>query len=133
MKADLVVSPDDEGVLDKIKEWAGKGGLAATIVCCDDVPVAEWSLKLLRPFGKTVPLGLPPDGFKCNAFDLVFQNLTVVGSVVGTKAGLEKVLETVAKHNIRSHVTAFPIERVVDFCDLYAEGHVKGRMVMKID
>ncbi|KAF2112873.1 chaperonin 10-like protein [Lophiotrema nucula] len=132
LKADLVVSPDDEGVLDKIRSWAGKGGLAATIVCCDDVSVAEWSLKLLRPFGKTVPLGLPPDGFKCNAFDLVFNNLVVIGSVVGTKAGLEMVLETVAKHNIRSHVTTFSIENAVNFCDMYAEGHVKGRLVMKI-
>ncbi|KAF2736068.1 GroES-like protein [Polyplosphaeria fusca] len=133
LKADLVIDSNDPDAVDKVKDWAGKGGLAAVVVCCDDVPVGEWSLKLLRPFGKCVPLGLPPDGFKCNAFDLVFQNLTVVGSVVGTKAGLEKVLETVAKYNIKSHVTTFSLEEAVDLPDIYVQGHVKGRMVLKMD
>ncbi|CAI6331741.1 unnamed protein product [Periconia digitata] len=132
-KADLVVDSTDSGALDKIKEWAGKGGLAATIICNDDVAVAEWSLKLLRPFGKTVPLGLPPSGFKCDAFDLVFQNLTVIGSLVGTKQGIESAMEAVVNYDIRSHVTCYTIEDVPKFPEIYADGHVKGRLVMKID
>ena len=80
-----------------------------------------------------MPLGLPPGGFKCDAFDLVFQNLTVIGSLVGTIEGIRKVMDTVARHDIRSHVTTYSLEEALRFPDIYAEGHVKGRMVMKMD
>ncbi|PVH93547.1 putative alcohol dehydrogenase [Periconia macrospinosa] len=133
LKADLVVDPADPNALSKIKDWAGEGGLVATIICNDDVSVAEWSLKLLRPFGKTVPLGLPPGGLKFDAFDLVFQNLSIIGSLVGTTEGLRKVMETASKFNIHSYVTTYPIEDVVNFPDIYGGGHVKGRLVMKIE
>ncbi|KAF2797520.1 putative alcohol dehydrogenase, partial [Melanomma pulvis-pyrius CBS 109.77] len=131
LKADLVLDSQDPEAVFKAKTYAGKGGLSAIIVCTDDVPVIEWSLNLLRPNGVCVPLGLPVSSLQFNSFTLIFQQITVVGSLVATQAEAQKMLDTAAKFGIRSHVTVIPIEKAVDLPDLYMDKHLKGRLVVR--
>ncbi|KAF2867473.1 alcohol dehydrogenase GroES-like domain-containing protein [Massariosphaeria phaeospora] len=133
LKADLVVSPDDPDVISKIKKWAGKGGLPSLVGCTDNVEVNKWAMKLLRPKGGVfVPLGLPVDGFKIPAFDLVFQQSTVVGSLVSNRAQAQAMLDCVAKHGIRSWITEIPLERAPELPTLYMDAHLKGRLVVNM-
>lgn len=48
LKADLVIDSTSNTAVEDITRWADNEGLAAVIVCTDNVPVNEWSLKLLR-------------------------------------------------------------------------------------
>lgn len=83
--ADLVLDYNDENAVNKIKQWAGRDGLAAVLVCTDNIDATEWSLKTLRPQGVCVPVGLPVEGFKFSAFTLIFQQHTIKGSLVASR------------------------------------------------
>lgn len=132
LKADLVIDSNDPDTISAVKQFAGKAGLPALVVCTDNVPVNEWALKLLRPHGIIVPLGLPAEGFHFNAFDLVFQELVIVGSLVATRVEAQKMLDTVAKFDIQSYITEVPLERAGELPGLYMDKHLKGRLVVKV-
>lgn len=131
LKADFIVNNEEPDSLQKIKDWAGKGGLSGVVVCTDRVPVIEWGLELLRPNGIYVPLGLPTDPLKFNSFTLIFKSLTIKGSLVATQKGAEEMLATVAKHSIKNHLTIVPFEKAVELPYLYMDPHLKGRLVLK--
>lgn len=132
LKADLVVDFNDSEATEKIKAWAGKGGLPAVVVSTDDVPAIKWSTTILKPYGVCVPLGLPTAGFSFDAFDVVFQMRTIKGSLVASKSQVEDMLKVVAKFDIRSHVTTVPLHKVPDLPEMYLNPHLKGRLVMKM-
>jgi D-arabinose 1-dehydrogenase-like Zn-dependent alcohol dehydrogenase len=133
LKADLVVDFNDKGATDKIKKWAGNGGLPGLLVTTDNNDATNWALSTLRPHGVCVPLGLPVPNVQFDSFALVFQELVIKGSVVSTKEQAAAMMKTVAEHGIRSHITAIPLEKVPEVLPgAYMDPHLKGRLVVKI-
>lgn len=70
LPAGSIVDFNDPNAVEKIKQWAGRDGLAAVIGCTDSVTATEWSLNILRPHGVCVPVGLPVESFHINSFTL---------------------------------------------------------------
>lgn len=133
LKADLVVDFSDKDAADKIKKWAGDGGLPAIVITTDNNDATNWMLSTLRPHGVAVPLGLPIPNVQFDSFALVFQELTIVGSVVSTKEQAAEMMKVVAKHGIRSHITTIPLEKVPEMLPGgYMDPHLKGRLVVTI-
>ncbi|KAL1631093.1 hypothetical protein SLS56_004619 [Neofusicoccum ribis] len=133
LRADAVVDFKADDAAEQVAQFAGEGGaVAAVIVCTESVEATEWSLKLLQPHGVVVPLGLPVEGFHFNAFDIVFKELIVRGSLVATKGQVDEMLAVVDKHGIRSHVTTVGFEDVPRLPELYMDKHLKGRLVLKM-
>jgi D-arabinose 1-dehydrogenase-like Zn-dependent alcohol dehydrogenase len=133
LRADAVVDYNDKDATEKVLQFGGEaGGVAGVIVCTDDVPATEWSLKILRPRGVCVPLGLPPGGFKFGAFDLVFKEQVVKGSLVANKSLVDEMFKIVEKHSVRSHITTVGFKDVPKLPDMYMDKHLKGRLVLKM-
>ncbi|KAH7042159.1 chaperonin 10-like protein [Macrophomina phaseolina] len=133
LRPDAVIDYSREDAAEKVVEFAGDdGGVAGVIVCTDNVEATEWSLKVLCVRGVCVPLGLPEAGFHFNAFDLVFKELKVVGSLVANKKQLDAMLEVVDKHGIWSYVNTVAFEDVPRLPELYMDKHLKGRLVLKM-
>ncbi|KAL2841171.1 GroES-like protein [Aspergillus pseudoustus] len=132
LRPEKVVNSTSANALQEIVDFAGDGGLAAVIVCTDNVQVTEWSLKLLRPRGVCVPLGLPEEGFRFSAFDLVFKELRVKGSLVCTQPQAAEMMQFVAENGVRSHVTTVGLEEAISLPDRYMDPHLKGRLVMTV-
>jgi D-arabinose 1-dehydrogenase-like Zn-dependent alcohol dehydrogenase len=132
LKADLVVDFNDSGAAEKIKAWAGKGGLAAILVCTDDVRASLWSTKALRTHGVVVQIGLPTKPIEFDAFDVVFKEKAVKGSLVATKAQIEDMLKVVDKFGIRSLITTVTLDEAPALPDKYMDPHLKGRLVMNL-
>jgi D-arabinose 1-dehydrogenase-like Zn-dependent alcohol dehydrogenase len=132
LKADLVLDFGDSEAVDKIKSWAGRDGLAAVIVCTDNVEATEWSLNTLRPHGVAVPLGLPTTGFKFDAFTVIFNEIVIKGSLVATRDQAEDMLRVVADHQIESHLTVVPFDDAPKLPDMYMSSNLKGRLVLKV-
>lgn len=132
LKADLIVDFRDPEAVPQIKSWAGGDGLAAILVCTDNVEATTWSLETLRPHGVAVPLGLPPSGFQFNAFTMIFNELSVKGSLVANIEQVEDMMKVVAQHKIRSHITTVGMEEVPKLPDMYMDPHLTGRLVLKI-
>jgi D-arabinose 1-dehydrogenase-like Zn-dependent alcohol dehydrogenase len=133
LKADLVVNPDEDDAVEKIKQWAGRDGLAAVIVCTDHVGITKWSLTTLRPHGVAVPLGLPVEGFSFDAFALIFNEITIKGSLVSNRWQAEDMMAAVARHGIKSHLNVVTMKDGPKLPELYMDQHLKGRLVMKIE
>ena len=136
LRANLVVDFNDREAISKIKSWAGDGGVSSVVVCTDDIPANGWALKILRPRGTMVVVGLPSPELngplRFNAFDLVFGELTVKGSLVANKELLDEMLAVVAQHGIRSHITTIASEQTPQLPEMYMDEHLKGRLVMKM-
>jgi D-arabinose 1-dehydrogenase-like Zn-dependent alcohol dehydrogenase len=131
LKADLVINFNDSKGAEKIKSWAGKGGLAAVLVCTDDVPAVLWSTKILRTRGVVVNIGLPTKPIEFDAFDIVFQEMTVKGSLLASVAQVKEMLKIVDKFGIRSHITTVSLDQTPELPGMYMDAHLKGRLVMK--
>ncbi|KAK1145971.1 hypothetical protein N8T08_003619 [Aspergillus melleus] len=67
------------------------------------VHATEWCLKLLCTHGTWVPLGLPTEGFKVSAFDVVFKGLTIRGSLVANRCLVAHMMRFVVERGVRGH------------------------------
>jgi D-arabinose 1-dehydrogenase-like Zn-dependent alcohol dehydrogenase len=97
LPADLVVDYNAPDVIEQIQHWSGQDGLSAIIVCTDNIEATEWSLETLAVHGTCVPLGLPPSGWKFNAFTAIFKELTIRGSLVASREQCEDMMKAVAR------------------------------------
>lgn len=132
LKADFVVDFDDPDATKKVKSWTETGGLPAVVVCTDRVEAIQWSGRILRSRGTIVELGLPTEPIKFDAFDIIFQEKTIKGSLVATKPQVETMLKFIDSFGIRSLITTVSLEEGTDLTEKYMDPHLKGRLVMKI-
>ncbi|CAG8363587.1 unnamed protein product [Penicillium salamii] len=132
LKADLVIDSTSDTAVEDVVRWADGEGLGAVIVCTDDVRVNAWSLKLLRTQGTCVVLGLPTSPLEFSSFDLVFKELSIVGSLVATREEAEKMMKVVDEFGIKTHVRVLCIDDAPNLHKLYMDEHLKGRLVVKM-
>ncbi|KAK5174242.1 uncharacterized protein LTR77_001322 [Saxophila tyrrhenica] len=134
LPADRIIDYNDPEAVSKIKDWSGRDGLAAILGCTDNVEANAWCLNTLRPHGVCVPVGLPVDpGFMFSAFKLNFSELVIKGSLVATRNQVEDMMQVVAKHCIKGHVTTVTMEEAVNLPKMYLDSHLKGRLVVKLE
>lgn len=132
LKADLVVHRDSETAVQEVMRWTENKGLAAVVICTDDVPVHEWGLKLLAAHATCVVLGLPTEALKFNAFDLVFKELSIVGSLVSTVEEAREMMDVVDRFGIQSLVTLLGLGDAPQLPARYMDPHLKGRLVVAL-
>jgi D-arabinose 1-dehydrogenase-like Zn-dependent alcohol dehydrogenase len=86
----------------------------------------------LRVHGRCVVMGLPTTPLQFDAFDLVFKELNIVGSLVATFQEARKMTEIVEDFGIESHVKLLSMDKAPDSAALYMEPHLEGRLVIKM-
>jgi D-arabinose 1-dehydrogenase-like Zn-dependent alcohol dehydrogenase len=129
---DIVVSFSDPEASKKLADFTDGIGLAAAVVCTDDVPASDWTLHRLQPRGTCVVLGLPETGFKFDAFNLVFREIVVKGSLHSGIDEVNKMLEAVAEHNIVSQLALLPLEQGETIPERIAARAFMGKLVVTI-
>ena len=123
LRADNVINYNDQDATKQVTKFGGDARVVAgVIVCTVDVPTTEWRLKILRPRGVCVPLGLPPNGFK----------FIVRGSLVTTKPLVDEMPKLVDKHGARLNITTTNFKDVPKLPGMYNDEYLKGRLVMKM-
>lgn len=132
LKADLVIDSTSTSACEDITKWADNEGLAAVIVCTDDLPANEWSLKLLRVHGRCIVLGLPTTPLRFDAFDLVFKELDITGSLVATVEEAREMMKVVEDFGIKSHINVVSLDQAPELPAMYMDPHLKGRLVVKM-
>lgn len=123
---------NDEDATKKVVDGTGNGGVQAVIVCTDSVAATEWSLKILRHHGVCVALGLPTDGFHFDAFDLMFKELSVKGSLVANKKLLDDMMRVVAAHGVKSLIHTVDLGDEPRLPEMHMEHGLQGRLVVKM-
>jgi D-arabinose 1-dehydrogenase-like Zn-dependent alcohol dehydrogenase len=132
LRPDLIVDHNDPQATGKLAEMTNGIGCDAAIVCTDHVPAADWALKIVRPRGTVMLLGLPDDGYKFDSFSLVFREIVVKGSLHSIRDEVEAMMKVVDEHKILSHLTELSIDSAEALPERVSRHDFEGRLVVII-
>ncbi|KAI9640877.1 hypothetical protein NHQ30_010718 [Ciborinia camelliae] len=75
-----------------------------------------------------------PDNVSVPFVDLIFRDIRIQGSLVGSQGEAQKMLELVSKHNIKVQANIFKgLEELPKAVELAHSGKMKGKPVIIID
>jgi NADPH:quinone reductase-like Zn-dependent oxidoreductase len=131
--ADVVLNYRTENIPERIKEITGKRGVQVVV---DHVGQATWEdgLVSLAKGGRFVFCGATtgPEG-KVNLAAVYFKGQSILGSTMGTRDDLRKVLYLMERGCFRPVVDrVFPLEEIQDAHRLLESGGQAGKVVVKI-
>lgn len=104
------------------KQDRGDMGLDAVIVLPESQRAFDYGVALLRNHGKCVVVSFPEQGFHISARDVVFRDISILGSLVGSNKALREMLQFAAQHEVRASVKTFPLSRLNDLVAEYHRG-----------
>lgn len=108
-----------------------ESGLDAVIILPESQAAFDLGMQLLRDRGICVIVSFPEQGFFLNPNDLIFRDIKVVGSLVGTNAQLVSMMELAASSGIRACTRVYALENLNQLVKDYCSG-VGGKFVIKI-
>jgi propanol-preferring alcohol dehydrogenase len=108
------------------------GGADAVIATAVSTRSFRSSFDALKPGGKLVIVGLPPEEMPVPVFELVLKGISVIGSIVGTRKDLEETLDLAARGLVRCNYSVEPLEAVNDIFERMQAGKIDGRIVLRI-
>lgn len=104
-------------------------GLDAVLILPDTQKSFDYGTTLLRNHGLCIVVSFLERGFQVSASDLVFRDLTIRGTMLGTHETLRETVEFAAKHNIKSVKQTFALNKLGDLVDRYRAGG-GGKLVL---
>jgi D-arabinose 1-dehydrogenase-like Zn-dependent alcohol dehydrogenase len=107
----------------------GEIGLDAVIILPESQKAFDYGMKLLRNHGRCLVVSFPNAGFHVNAGDLVFRDIEVKGSLIGSNRVLNEMLEFCAREGVRSITRRFPLSELNTLVDQYNKG-AGGKLVV---
>jgi uncharacterized zinc-type alcohol dehydrogenase-like protein len=87
-------------------------------------------LRLLRPYGAMVVVGIPPKPVEVAAFSLIAGNKRLAGSSIGGIRETQEMLEFCASHGIASDVEIIGADRINEAYERAPRGDVRYRFVI---
>ncbi|KAF8857439.1 GroES-like protein [Acephala macrosclerotiorum] len=100
----------------------GEMGLDAVIILPESQKAFDYGVGLLRNHGKCVVVSFPDKGFHFSAHAVVFRDISIIGSLVGSNKTLNEMLQFAAKHNVRAIVKKYPLSKLNELVEEYHKG-----------
>lgn len=104
-------------------------GVDAAILLPESQAALDLGMELLRNHGVMVVVSFPKELIHVSASDLVFRNISIVGSLVGRNHQLREMMDFVATHGISAKVQSFPFRLLNDLVEYAKLGH-GGKLVI---
>jgi propanol-preferring alcohol dehydrogenase len=111
------------------KTEPGEIGLDAVIILPESQKAFDYGMELLRNHGKCVVVSFPNAGFHINAGDLVFRDISVVGSLIGSNRVLKEMLEFSSAKGVKAITRKFPLSGLNELVNEYDKG-AGGKLVI---
>lgn len=111
------------------KKTLGEMGLDAVIVLPESQAAFDYGITLLKSHGTCVVVSFPEKGFHVNSRDIVFRDIRIIGSLVGSNKVLREMLEFSAEHGVRALSTSFPLEKLNELVSEYLKAQ-GGKLVV---
>jgi len=115
----------------EIQDLTG-GGVHGALVTAVNGHAFPQAIGALRRGGTVALNGLPPEQFPLDIFTTVLSGLTVRGSIVGTRKDMSEALDFFARGKVAPTYTMRPLDDINDIFTEMHEGHIDGRIVMKL-
>jgi alcohol dehydrogenase (NADP+) len=87
-------------------------------------------LRLLRPYGAMVVVGIPPKPVEVGAFSLISGNKRLAGSSIGGIRETQEMLDFCAAHGVASDIELIPAGRINEAYERAPRGDVRYRFVI---
>lgn len=100
----------------------GDMGLDAVLILPESQKAFDYGVALLRNHGKCIVVSFPEKGFHVAATDLVFRDISIVGSLVGSNKTLREMVHFASEHKVMAQIRTFPLSRLNDLVDEYHKG-----------
>ncbi|KAK0108040.1 hypothetical protein ONS95_002865 [Cadophora gregata] len=111
------------------KKEAGDKGLDAVIILPESQKAFEYGVRLLKNHGRCVVVSFPEAGFHFSARDVVFRDISIIGSLVGSNRSLREMLEFAAEHDVKAVLKTYPLSGLNDLVAEYHKGS-GGKLVI---
>ncbi|KFY48500.1 hypothetical protein V495_01314 [Pseudogymnoascus sp. VKM F-4514 (FW-929)] len=132
LRPDLLIDYTKSEAIEHISDFTNGILLDAAVVCTDDIGANDWILHRLHPRGTCVVLGLPEQGFTFDAFNLVFREIVVKGSLHSSIDRMREMMKVVSENNIYSNVDIVPLDDAEALPKRVHDHEFKGRVVVKM-
>ncbi|HEY2194284.1 MAG TPA: zinc-dependent alcohol dehydrogenase [Actinomycetospora sp.] len=127
--ADVVVDARDDDPVEAIRDL---GGLDVAIALATSSESFEQAFRALRRGGRLICVALPADGtMQLPIFDTVLGGLSVIGSIVGTRADLADVFDLHAAGRTRVIARTRKLDEINEAIDDVLAGRVPARLVLE--
>ncbi len=114
---------------DFVKEKTS-GGVQAALVTVPLVAAYEQALQSLKPGGRLVLIGIPTDKLSISIRECIAKQITIAGSLVGTRSDLQEALNIAQKYDIKCPVQTCQLEQINEIFDDMKNYRTTGRMVI---
>ncbi len=129
--ADFTVNAKEENPAEAVKRATGGGAHGVLVTAVSRGAFAQ-AVNMARRHGTISLVGLPPGAFPLDIFGVVLNRITVRGSIVGTRQDLHEALAFAAEGKVAPHYSWDSLDNINAIFDRMKEGHIDGRVVMKI-
>ncbi|KAM0713415.1 hypothetical protein Q7P37_010377 [Cladosporium fusiforme] len=106
-----------------------EAGVDAVILLPDSQKAFDLGMEILRNHGTMVVVSFPKEKLAVSASDVVFRDITIVGSLVGRNHQLCSMLEFVAEKKVKVEVQTFPFDQLNHLVECSKKG-VSGKLVV---
>jgi D-arabinose 1-dehydrogenase-like Zn-dependent alcohol dehydrogenase len=104
-------------------------GVDAAIILPESQAGFDYGVNLLRNHGVCVVVSFPENGFNVSARDLVFRDISVIGTMLGSRNTLQEMVAFAAKHDIKAVTKTYSLGKLNDLVDEYNKGE-GGKLVV---
>ncbi|KAM5451255.1 putative alcohol dehydrogenase [Microsporum audouinii] len=132
-------TPDEKGaeeIVKKVNSMTGGLGAHAAIVCTGSNAAYAQALRMLRPNGTLVCVGIPHHNREpiasCSPALLAGRALSVVGSIVGNRKDAVEVLDFAARGIIKSHLRVEKMDKLAEIFEQMGRNEIQGRVVIDL-
>ena len=105
---------EEDGITDRLNM-----GLDAVIILPEGQAGFDFGMKLLRNHGTCVVASFPEKGFQVSARDLVFRDIKLIGTQIGSKKTLQEMMDFATKHKVKAVIKTFALDQLNDLVDEY--------------
>ncbi|KAF1848890.1 GroES-like protein [Cucurbitaria berberidis CBS 394.84] len=111
------------------KTHVGEMGLDAVVILPESQIAFDYGMSMLKTHGTCVVVSFPEKGFQFSARDVVFRDIKILGSLVGSNKTLREMLDFSARHNVRAISKSYPLARLNELVEEYNKGS-GGKLVV---
>lgn len=130
----MLATDDIPATLEKLskfdKDEYGYMGVDATILATDHPESFKLASKLTKKHGTMVLVGQPADGITMSFYDVIFRDITLVGSLLGDVEQGRELMKLVDEEGITVHIKKWKIEQAEEMRQEYLSGKSKGKNVI---
>mmetsp|Transcript_782 Transcript_782/g.1170 ORF Transcript_782/g.1170 Transcript_782/m.1170 type:complete len:157 (-) Transcript_782:2747-3217(-) len=109
-----------------------RGGAHAVLCVATHRAAFQSAVKMCRPRGTVVFVGMPAGDIVMPVVDIVLRCLTIRGSLVGTRQDLIEALDFAARGLVKCNLTLAKLEEVNDVMQKLKKNAIEGRVVLQM-